>query len=267
MGVEAGADRSPVAAGFWRRTCSKPPLKSVADSRLADVPNSTGRLSVGAQAAPGAGLVRVARAGIERPAVDREEADLRVVPKHGLRAVAVMDVPIDDQDAVQAQVRATRQRAATATLLNRQKPIGASARAWCPGGRTRHRACVSSPRTTRSTASQTAPAASRATSNDRGLHTVSSSIRPPPRARTPRWPLCVPLDARPPVAARWRAARLAGGCGGPIPFAPTAARFAPGARAARDACRSGAREKTDRSTAVSWGYAASGVSKHRVGTT
>ena len=59
-----------------------------------------GQVERRAQPAAAARLVGVARAGIERPAVDREEADLRVFPERGLRAVAVMDVPIDDQHAV-----------------------------------------------------------------------------------------------------------------------------------------------------------------------
>ena len=33
--------------------------------------------------------------------MDRKKADLRIFPKRGLRAVAVVDVPIDDQHAIQ----------------------------------------------------------------------------------------------------------------------------------------------------------------------
>ena len=65
------------------------------------MPNSIGRLRVAPRPAPRAGFVGRAGAGIERPAVDREEADALVGVEHVLRAVAVVDVPIDDQHAVE----------------------------------------------------------------------------------------------------------------------------------------------------------------------
>src|SRR3954453_22538362 len=72
--------------------------------------------------------------------------------------------------------------AARATLLNRQNPMLWVGVAWWPGGRTRHRAVVSGPVITASTAAAHAPAAARATSNDAGLTIVSASSIPPPRS-------------------------------------------------------------------------------------
>ena len=56
--------------------------------------------------------------------VDGGEEDGRVVLEAGLGAVAVVDVEVDDRDARQTPCGAAHARAATATLENRQKPIG-----------------------------------------------------------------------------------------------------------------------------------------------
>ena len=81
-------------------------------------------------------LVRPAGAGVERPLVQRDEEDGRVVPEDRLRPVPVVDVPVDDRDPPDARARPARDRAAIATLLKMQKPIAAVGSAWWPGGRT-----------------------------------------------------------------------------------------------------------------------------------
>ena len=78
--------------------------------------------------------------------------------------------------------RSARAAAHTATLLNRQKPMGSVWVAWWPGGRTTQKAASASPRSRRSTASRPEPAASRAASHEPGKAAVSSSIHPPPLA-------------------------------------------------------------------------------------
>ena len=64
--------------------------------------------------------------GIERELVGRDVKHARIVVEHPLRAVAVMDVDVDDGDACRP-VRDRPTAAATATLLNRQNPIAAIA--------------------------------------------------------------------------------------------------------------------------------------------
>lgn len=99
--------------------------------------------------------------------------------------------------------------AATATLLNKQKPMAAWNRAWCPGGRTRQKACVSSPRTSRSAASQTAPTASKATSYEAGLTTVSTSTSPRQSGPGSRSGRCTGTSGREPAAGATRVATRA----------------------------------------------------------
>ena len=53
-------------------------------------------------------LVRPAGAGVERPLVQRDEEDGRVVPEDRLRPVPVMDVPVDDRDPSDAAARPAR---------------------------------------------------------------------------------------------------------------------------------------------------------------
>jgi hypothetical protein len=59
-------------------------------------------------------------------------------------------------------------RAATATLLNRQKPMPRVAVAWCPGGRTSANPFATSPASTASVARTSPPAAISAASKERG---------------------------------------------------------------------------------------------------
>ena len=69
--------------------------------------------------------------------------------------------------------------AATATAFVRQKPIGRSALAWCPGGRTAQNAADARPSSTSATASQAAPAASRVARIEPGPAQVSGSSQRP----------------------------------------------------------------------------------------
>ncbi len=72
--------------------------------------------------------------------------------------------------------------AATATLLNRQKPIARSASAWCPGGRWMENPVGALPASSRSTSETAPPQACGAAVNEPAETTVSASIRAPPRA-------------------------------------------------------------------------------------
>ena len=50
-------------------------------------------------------LVRAARAGVERPLVERDEEDRRVVADDRLRPVAVVDVPVEDRHPAEPELR------------------------------------------------------------------------------------------------------------------------------------------------------------------
>ncbi len=84
-------------------------------------------------------------------------------------------------------------RAATATLLNRQKPIARSASAWCPGGRWIENPVGARPSISRSTSDTAPPHACIAAVNEPAETTVSASMRAPPRA------------ARRSISSTWRA--------------------------------------------------------------
>jgi hypothetical protein len=61
--------------------------------------------------------------------VQGDEEHRVVVSEDRIGAVAVVDVPVDDRDTSTSASRRCAARAATATLLNTQKPIARSARA------------------------------------------------------------------------------------------------------------------------------------------
>ena len=73
-------------------------------------------------------------------------------------------------------------RAATATLLNRQKPIARAASAWWPGGRWIEKPVGALRASSRSTSDTAPPQACRAATNEPAETTVSASMRAPPRA-------------------------------------------------------------------------------------
>ena len=66
----------------------------------------------------------------------RSVEDARIVPENILRAVAVMDVEIDDGDALRAVRGSARDGRRSAALLKKQKPIGV-ARLGVMAGRAR----------------------------------------------------------------------------------------------------------------------------------
>ena len=88
------------------------------------MPKRTGKLSVVAQPPPVAGLAGAAAAGIEGPAVNGKEADLRIFPEGGLRPIAVMNVPVDDQHAVEPQL-GDRRPGRHRHVVQQTKPHGA----------------------------------------------------------------------------------------------------------------------------------------------
>ena len=104
-----------------------------------------GQIAGVAQAGAGAGLVLSAGAGIERPAVDREEADVLVGIEHVLRAVAVVHVPVDDQHAVEPVLR-RRHAGRDRDVVEQAKAHGAERAAHdVRAAGTRHKAWRSSP--------------------------------------------------------------------------------------------------------------------------
>ena len=124
----------------------------------------------GAQAVAGARFVGGAGAGVERPAVDREESDAAVVVEHVLRAVAVVHVPVDDEHAIELELVDRHARRDRRRCRTGKSPSRGGAARGVPAGARGRAPCASSPRSTRSTASHAAPAASRATSNDAARH-------------------------------------------------------------------------------------------------
>ena len=113
--------------------------------------------------------VQCAGAGVVRKLVRREVEDARVVVEDILRPIAVVDIEVDDRDALDPRLLKRPCATATATLLNRQKPIARSGVAWWPGGRTKQNAESSSPRRTASVAASAPPAARSAASYERAL--------------------------------------------------------------------------------------------------
>ena len=108
------------------------------------------------------------RPGIERPLVERDEQD-RVVAAHDrLGAVAVMDVPVDDRDALDPELGLRVARRDDGVAEDAEAHRAGRASAWWPGGRT-----SANPPT--STARIEQPAASRAASQVVGWPIVSPS--------------------------------------------------------------------------------------------
>ena len=68
-----------------------------------------------------------------------------------LGAIAVMDVEIDNRDALGA-VSGLTWRAAIAALLKKQNPMAVASSAWWPGGRVATKALTALPVITSSTA-------------------------------------------------------------------------------------------------------------------
>jgi hypothetical protein len=77
-------------------------------------------------------------------------------------------------------------RAATATLLNRQKPIARAGSAWWPGGRSPQNANGASRAASAPAIAQAPPAACSAAPYEPALAIVSGSNAPPPASETSR---------------------------------------------------------------------------------
>ena len=194
-----------------------------------------------AQAAARARFVRVARAGIERPAMDRKKADLAVVPEHVLRAVAVMHVPIDDQHAVRARARRCGPRGdghvVEQAKAHRILRAGVMARRADQAQRRlvlarRRRADRIAGRSGRQRGHVERPLA----------ETVSASIRPPPAAAYSRM-LPRSADRGPaPISLPTPAATRAAGTGRQTRGRPNGRQSPPAAADARDGPPSGAAE-------------------------
>jgi hypothetical protein len=84
-----------------------------------------------------------------------------------------------------APQRSIARCAATATLLNRQKPIARADSAWCPGGRCSDAPTFGPSPSSASTIATAPPAECSAASQECSETIVSTSSAPPPAAQTP----------------------------------------------------------------------------------
>ena len=165
-----------------------------------------GRFRVVPRPAAGAGLVGGAGAGIERVPVDREEADAGVAVEDLLGPVAVVDVPVDDEDAVEPAVaRRPRRRRRRRSRRGRSPSPRPASRGGPEAGRRRRRP-AGGRRGPRRPPRSPGPRRSRAAVNEPGPTQVSGSIRPPPAASNRREPLRG-RPARGPGAVRRRSPR------------------------------------------------------------
>ena len=102
--VEAGRDEQQVGL-----EADAPPARPISSNarRYSSSPEPAGSGTLTRRLVP---LVRPARARIERPLVDRHVEDGRVVAEDVLRAVAVVDVPVDDRHALEPELGLRRAR-------------------------------------------------------------------------------------------------------------------------------------------------------------
>ena len=99
VGVEAGADQDELRPHFRGNGFEGAVKSSVIVFELSAILDRlVERVS---EAFAFARFVFIARAGIKRPAVDGEKTNLFVFPEHCLSAIPMMDIPVDDQDAVE----------------------------------------------------------------------------------------------------------------------------------------------------------------------
>lgn len=99
MGVEAGAEEDELGLDFGGELFEV--VAEEGEVFMAWHAEMDGEIEGSAEALAGAGFVGVAGAGEEGPAVDGEESDARIFPERGLGTVAVVDVPVDDEDAIE----------------------------------------------------------------------------------------------------------------------------------------------------------------------
>ena len=97
MRVEPGRDEQQIGLESADRTCDRLPGIEVA---VVARPGREGDVHEVVTL-----LVRTARARVERPLVQRHEENRIVAGDDVLRSVAVVDVPVDDRDALQPELR------------------------------------------------------------------------------------------------------------------------------------------------------------------
>ena len=102
MSVETGADQDQ----FWLD-----PVGELRDFFAEAIHDLVRRCAIGqgevlcqTQAPPTSSLLSTAGSRIKRPAVHRKEANRRIFPEDRLRAIAVVNVPIDDQNTMESVV-------------------------------------------------------------------------------------------------------------------------------------------------------------------
>ena len=169
--VAVRVDTRPRPAPRWARNCSTAgaTTSSSAVSATSPVaPGGSGKLMV-RPGAPGAtGLGGAARPRVRRPLMRRHVEDPRVVPEDVLRAVAVMDVPVDDEHAF-SLVHERRRR--DGDVVEQAEPLAAGAGGVMPG-----RACQ------RRTQPRRRPGEVTRSRSDRSrLRAVRSRMTPPTR--------------------------------------------------------------------------------------
>ena len=107
MGVEAARHEHPVGRVARRQRCDE--LVDRAEVEVAGCTGGKRHVARRADAVVDPDLVEATRPGIQRPFVERHVRDARIVVEDLLRAVAVVRVVVDDQDAITA-VREQRPR-------------------------------------------------------------------------------------------------------------------------------------------------------------
>ena len=138
-------------------------------------------LTVAPAPAPAASLVLAPGPGPQRALVQRDHEHARVVDEQVLRPVAVVDVPVEDADALDTRWRAPhasrprpRSSGRTPSVVPRRRGDRAVARRRRPPARV--------PRAPLRLPSHAAPAASRVARNDPAPAQVSASSQPPTAA-------------------------------------------------------------------------------------
>ena len=108
MGVESSRDQHP--GGRERLDHGRDDLVEGGQRHVAGGAGGSGKFTVSPDVLDTAGLVGPAGAGVRGELVGRHEQHARVVPEHVLRAVAVVDVPVDDEHPLAARRERGRRR-------------------------------------------------------------------------------------------------------------------------------------------------------------
>ncbi len=120
--VVTGRDQHQLRRVALARAAPPRSATSETNSRSPD-PGGTGRLTVNPSPSPSPTSRRAPGSRVQRRLVDRDEQDLGARVEDVVRAVAVVDVPVERSSRASARGAGARAARATATLLNRQKPI------------------------------------------------------------------------------------------------------------------------------------------------